>query len=545
MAAAATTNWVRTASRILVASSDPRVRQRVLGDPELDGVERREACGGAQALAKLREIAYDGVLLDRNLADLDASEVAELIRREHPQMSVCWIEASRQDDPGAAGLSVQTPQAETIPLPSWESRPEPEAPKALPGMIGMSPVMEEVYRLARLVAKRDTTVLVSGETGTGKELVAEAIHELSPRAKQPFVVVNCAAIPEPLLEAELFGHARGAFTGAVQSRLGRIQSPDVGNQAAWLLRGSQSQPRREESCMSRRKRTEHLVSHDRWLVSYSDFITLLFAFFVVLYSSSQVDKRKVGRLALAIQVAFQELGVFDTSNTKIPLSESEPIPFTSIQAVENVQRNGDMERFVQPMKGVLGPSAAAGSLKDVQAELEKVLAPEIKQRVVDVQARKEGVVVSLREMGFYDSGSATMRPSAMNAIDRLASVVVPRTESLRIEGHTDNVPIHNTHFPSNWELSTARATELVQLFILRYRVMPMRLSAAGFAEFHPVDDNSTSEGRAHNRRIDIVILNPVLNDRSPILSPGQAVNPLSSPASSKPTPSPGARPQGP
>ena len=281
------------------------------------------------------------------------------------------------------------------------------------------------------------------------------------------------------------------------------------------------------------------------VVSYADFITLLFAFFVVLYSSSQVDKRRVGRIALAIQVAFQELGVFDTSNTKIPLGNSEALPFANVQAVENVQRTGDLQRFVQPMKGVLSPSASAGSLKDVQAELEKALAPEIKQRFVDVQARKEGVIVSLREMGFYDSGSATMRPSAMGAVDRLAKVVVPRTESLRIEGHTDNVPIHNAHFPSNWELSTARATELVQLFIFRYRVMPSRLSAAGYAEFHPADDNATPEGRAHNRRIDIVILNPTLVERSPILSPGPAVNPLSSPASATPSPSSGAPPKGP
>ncbi len=279
------------------------------------------------------------------------------------------------------------------------------------------------------------------------------------------------------------------------------------------------------------------------VVSYADFITLLFAFFVILYSSSQVDKRKVGRLALAIQVAFQELGVFDTSNTKVPLSNTEPIPFANVQAVENVERTGDMQRFVHPTKGVLGPSTSQSSLSDVQAALQKALAPEIKDRTVDVQVRREGVIVSLREIGFFESGSANMLPSAMNAVDRLASVIVPRGETLRIEGHTDNLPIHNAHFPSNWELSTARATELVQLFIYRYHVMPSRLSAAGYAEFHPVADNATPEGRSHNRRIDIVILNPVLVDRSPILSPGPAVNPLSSLDSAQPTPSPGARPR--
>jgi chemotaxis protein MotB len=126
--------------------------------------------------------------------------------------------------------------------------------------------------------------------------------------------------------------------------------------------------------MRRRKRKEEHISRERWLVSYADFITLLFAFFVVLYASSQVDKRKVGRLAMAIQVAFQELGVFDTSNTKIPLSDSEAIPFSSIQSVENLERTLDISRIVQPMKGMLGPPEAGPPLKDVQAELEKALA---------------------------------------------------------------------------------------------------------------------------------------------------------------------------
>ena len=251
----------------------------------------------------------------------------------------------------------------------------------------------------------------------------------------------------------------------------------------------------------------------------------------------------MGRLAMAIQVAFQELGVFDTSNTKVPLS-TEPIPFANIQAVENVERTGDMERFVHPTKGVLGPTATNGSLQDVQAELEKVLAPEIKDHTVDMQARKEGLVVSLRELGFFDSGSATMLPAGTDAVDRLTGIMAPRGENLRIEGHTDNVPIHNAHFLSNWELSTARATQLVQLFIYRYHLMPSRLSAAGYAEFHPVADNSTPEGRSHNRRIDIVILNPLLTNRSPILSPGPAVNPLSGPVIAKPMPSTGARPPG-
>ncbi len=222
MAAASTVAWSRTTARVLVASSDPLVRQRILNVPGYIGAERMEASGGAHALAKLKEIACDAVLLDRNLADLDAQEVAAIIHRQYPEIAIAWIDDEQSAN--REGLVAPLAQTETGSgniLP-WEAKAQCDATQALPGMIGDSEPMREVYRLVRMVAKRDTTVLVTGETGTGKELVAEAIHALSPRAQQPFVVVNCAAIPEALLEAELFGHARGAFTGAVQARLGRI-----------------------------------------------------------------------------------------------------------------------------------------------------------------------------------------------------------------------------------------------------------------------------------------------------------------------------------
>jgi chemotaxis protein MotB len=289
--------------------------------------------------------------------------------------------------------------------------------------------------------------------------------------------------------------------------------------------------------MRRRKRHEEHTNHERWLVSYADFITLLFAFFVVLYASSQVDKRKVGKLALSIQVAFQELGVFDTSNTKIPLSDSEAVPFSQVQVVENTEHTSDLTHFVQPMKGMLSPSSSA-SLKEVQSELEKVLAPEISKHVVDVKARREGLIVSLREIGFYESGSSALRPSSKDAIDRLAAILKPRMEAMRIEGHTDNVPIHNAHFDSNWELSAARASDLIKVLVVRYGFAPNRLSAAGYAEFHPVAPNDTAEGRARNRRVDIVILNP-----PPVEQPDDASNTHVSvtPNISNAAPSPAAR----
>ena len=227
MSAMATPYVVRTKSRILIASPDEGFRKRVLRNPVYADCTSEEAMGGAHALAKLGQTECDGVVLDRHLPDLDAFELAQIIRKKYPRIEVELMD-SRQSAGMAQDVEVREATPETSPIKRAVTVREKlislvsGTADCLPGMIGTGRTIQQVYRLARMVAGRDTTVLVTGETGTGKELVARAIHELSPRSRQPFVVVNCAAIPEALLEAELFGHARGAYTGAVQSRLGRI-----------------------------------------------------------------------------------------------------------------------------------------------------------------------------------------------------------------------------------------------------------------------------------------------------------------------------------
>jgi chemotaxis protein MotB len=258
--------------------------------------------------------------------------------------------------------------------------------------------------------------------------------------------------------------------------------------------------------MRRRARTKARTNHERWLVSYADFITLLFAFFVVLYASAQVDHRKVGKLAMAIQVAFQELGVFPASTTKIPIDANEPMPFSTVQAIENATHTAEMGRIASRPAGSLSASSRESNLSTLQAELQQALAHDISLHTIAVHRETEGLVISLREFGFFDSGSATLKTSALPTLDRIASILAVRTCLLRIEGHTDNVPIHTPEMASNWELSTARSTELVRLLIVRYQFPPERLSAAGFAEYHPIARNDTAEGRAQNRRVDIVIL---------------------------------------
>ena len=229
-------------------------------------------------------------------------------------------------------------------------------------------------------------------------------------------------------------------------------------------------------------------------------------FFVVLYASAQVDHRKVGRLAMAIQVAFQELGVFPDSETRIPLDSNEPMPFSTVQVIENAKHNTELGRIASPPENTLTSASQEANLTTLQTELQQALRHEIAQHTVALHREADGLVISLREFGFFDSGSAALKPSALPALDRIASILAIRTCVLRIEGHTDNIPIHTPQMASNWELSTARSTELVRLLIVRYGFPPERLSAAGYAEYHPIASNDTVQGRAQNRRVDVVIL---------------------------------------
>ena len=249
------------ANHILVASPSPVVRQRVLESLRSPVRRFEQATGGAEALVHLESGFWQVLFLDRRLPDLDAEELSQTVRRRYPGIEVVLLdpefdsEFNSEFNPKSAAepgpKEKADPLQEMWPAASHDIENDnqhkendqddakgevvPAASAAgsileapLPGMIGNSRVMQPVYRLARLLAPRNTTVLVTGPTGCGKEVVARAIHQLSPRAGRAFAVVNCAAIPETMLEAELFGYARGAFTGDMQSYAGRIQTAQGG-----------------------------------------------------------------------------------------------------------------------------------------------------------------------------------------------------------------------------------------------------------------------------------------------------------------------------
>jgi DNA-binding NtrC family response regulator len=228
------TSLAATAPGVLVTSPSTRWREHVIRKIPSSRYAVQEAAGGAEALSKLESGSWQLLLLDRRLPDLDAEELRHIIRARFPGTEVLLLDSEDQAfpgptegdrfaswfSPGAQGTSESGSRAQE---PCGKERSEP-----LPGLVGDTPVMHALYSLVRRVAPRTTTVMLTGATGTGKELVARAIHQLSPRAARNFVAVNCAAIPEALLESELFGHVRGAFTGAVQSHNGRIHAAHGG-----------------------------------------------------------------------------------------------------------------------------------------------------------------------------------------------------------------------------------------------------------------------------------------------------------------------------
>jgi len=247
--------------------------------------------------------------------------------------------------------------------------------------------------------------------------------------------------------------------------------------------------------MRKRRVPEEHISHERWLVSYADFITLLFAFFVVLFASVYRDNKNIVRLSNAIHNAFQDMGAFSSHpgsrNTYVIPAESD----ATVQA----------ERIVEAEKA-RAAAASQADLQELRRELEAAMGAELKNHEVDLRVTPEGFVISLRELGFFDSGQAVLLPGAAEKIERIATILNRHGLELRVEGHSDNQPIHNSQFANNWELSTARAMTVLLLLVDESGYDPSKISVSGYAQYRPVADDATAEGRRMNRRVDLVVV---------------------------------------
>jgi chemotaxis protein MotB len=238
------------------------------------------------------------------------------------------------------------------------------------------------------------------------------------------------------------------------------------------------------------------VTHDRWLISYADFITLLFGLFVVLFAFAKADQKKQVQVTQSIASAFRSLGLFPGA-AQHPSLDSIPGdgPEQALNSMNTVMR-----------EDVVSPDQVRNDLSRLNGELLQSLASQIAAHTVSIHMGRDGLVISLREAGFFTSGSATPMPETVATLRRIAASLARTPYSLRIEGHTDNIPIHTAEFDSNWELSTARATRIARDLLDLKAVPPDRISAAGYAQFHPIASNDSAQGRAENRRVDLVVL---------------------------------------
>jgi chemotaxis protein MotB len=276
----------------------------------------------------------------------------------------------------------------------------------------------------------------------------------------------------------------------------------------------------------RRKRVQHEEEggSERWLVSYADFITLLFAFFTTLYAISTVDAQKMGKMVTTMRAEFDS-GVFNSGNKNLSLSQgSGGAASSSREVLQSLTPGNGISTQVRAFRGMedLKGSGSKRAVLDGEKDLgrykksvETLMSVNISKGIVRVYLEPRGLIISLGEKGIFDSGSDQIKPEGKVLLDELATNLVSVGNYIRVEGHTDNVPISNPRFPSNWELSTARATVVVCHLIQTYRLSPAMLSAAGYAENRPIASNDTQEGKARNRRVDLIILNPAAATMEP------------------------------
>jgi chemotaxis protein MotB len=255
---------------------------------------------------------------------------------------------------------------------------------------------------------------------------------------------------------------------------------------------------------------EEPANHDRWLVSYSDFITVLFALFVVLFATSYRDSQVVRNVSHAIHVGFQQLGAFQQEHPEGEAVNSTVQADTLAQVNENDGPLPIKTENPTAAKDTLATGSAV-DIVELRSELEAAIGDEIRKREVVMRVTPEGFVVSLKDIGFFNSGQAVLMPGASGKIRRIATVLTQHGLDLRVEGHSDDQPIHTAQFRSNWELSTARAMAVLMLLVDESGMDPTKISVAGYGQYRPIADNSTPEGRQMNRRVDLVVVAPGLS----------------------------------
>jgi len=236
--------------------------------------------------------------------------------------------------------------------------------------------------------------------------------------------------------------------------------------------------------MARRKKGSDHENLERWLLTYADLITLLLAFFIVMYSMSQLDAKKFGKMSQALS------GVLKGGTLAI--------------------KKGD-DIGAEPGKGVL----QVGALKSIGEKIEKTFTSRGENRLVNTEMTERGLVIHIMETALFKEGSAKLEARAKMILNIVAENIAGLPNHIRVEGHTDNKPINTYQYPSNWELSSARATQVVRYLSDNHGLAPDMISALGYGEYRPIKPNNSAENRAQNRRVDIVVLTMDMTQTEP------------------------------
>ncbi len=236
--------------------------------------------------------------------------------------------------------------------------------------------------------------------------------------------------------------------------------------------------------MARRKRSGDHENLERWLLTYADLITLLLAFFIVMYSMSQIDAKKFGKMSKALSGVLKGGGV--------------------------AIKKGD-EIGKAPGKGVM----KIGHLVSIGHKIMEKFDKLGEDKLVSTELNERGLVIHIMESALFKIGSAELEPKAKMTLDIINEQLRGVRNHIRVEGHTDNIPINTEKYPSNWELSSARATEVVRYFVENHGIEPDRISALGYGEYRPIKPNNSPENRAQNRRVDVVVLTAEMTAAEP------------------------------
>lgn len=249
--------------------------------------------------------------------------------------------------------------------------------------------------------------------------------------------------------------------------------------------------------MARQSRRQNEENHDRWLISYADFITLLFALFVVLYAMSKVDEGKYKVFGNSLNFAFGSsilLGKPNVIDQAQTVQSEQELLLKTLVDKRNARLIEQQRKYNEAMQALV-------------KNLNQVMAPLLKSEQVNVTQTPRGVVIDINASALFEPGEAALQRGAARTLGAVAQVLESGTEAIEVEGHTDDIPIFTPVFPSNWELSSARASSVVRLFIDQ-GVQAQRLRAVGLASYQPITSNETPEGRTRNRRVSVIILAP-------------------------------------